>query len=92
MAGSYYVETLTNEIEKRASDYLKKIDDMGGMLRAIENGFVFREIQKSSVKFQERVDSGERVIVGLNKFVMLEEKDVEEQDIFGTQEQQHLLL
>ncbi|MBW1672361.1 MAG: methylmalonyl-CoA mutase [Deltaproteobacteria bacterium] len=87
LAGSYYVETLTNEIEKRASDYLKKIDDMGGMLRAIENGFVFREIQKSSVKFQERVDSGERVIVGLNKFVMPEEKDVEEQDIFKVDEE-----
>ncbi|MBW2003153.1 MAG: methylmalonyl-CoA mutase [Deltaproteobacteria bacterium] len=87
LAGSYYVETLTNEIEKRASDYLKKIDDMGGMLRAIENGFVFREIQKSSVKFQERVDSGERVIVGLNKFVMPEEKDVEEQDIFEVDEE-----
>jgi methylmalonyl-CoA mutase N-terminal domain/subunit len=87
LAGSYYVETLTNEIEKGASDYLKKIDDMGGMLRAIENGFVFREIQKSSVKFQERVDSGERVIVGLNKFVMPEEKDVEEQDIFEVHEE-----
>ncbi|MBW2333778.1 MAG: methylmalonyl-CoA mutase [Deltaproteobacteria bacterium] len=87
LAGSYYVETLTNEIEKRASDYLKKIDDMGGMLRAIENGFVFREIQKSSVKFQERVDSGERIIVGLNKFVMPEEKDVEEQDIFKVDEE-----
>lgn len=87
LAGSYYVEMLTNEIEKRASDYLKKIDDMGGMLRAIENGFVFREIQKSSVKFQERVDSGERVIVGLNKFVMPDEKDVEEQDIFKVDEE-----
>jgi methylmalonyl-CoA mutase N-terminal domain/subunit len=87
LAGSYYVETLTNEIEKRAFDYLKKIDDMGGMLRAIENGFVFREIQKSSVKFQERVDTGERVIVGLNKFVMPEEKDVEEQDIFKVDEE-----
>ena len=87
LAGSYYVETLTNEIEKGASDYLKKIDDMGGMLRAIENGFVFREIQKSSVKFQERVDSGERVIVGLNKFVMPDEKDVEEQDIFKVDEE-----
>lgn len=87
LAGSYYVETLTNEIEKRASDYLKKIDDMGGMLRAIENGFVFREIQESSVNFQERVDSGERVIVGLNKFVMPEERDVDEQDIFKVDEE-----
>jgi len=87
LAGSYYVETLTNEIEKRAFDYLKKIDDMGGMLRAIENGFVFREIQESSINFQERVDTGERVIVGLNKFVMPEEKDVDEQDIFKVDEE-----
>jgi methylmalonyl-CoA mutase, N-terminal domain len=82
LAGSYYVEALTDEIEKRTSEYLKKIDEMGGMLNAIENGFVFREIQESSVEFQRKVDSGEKVIVGLNKFVMPDEEDVEEQDIF----------
>jgi len=82
LAGSYYVESLTDEIEKRAADYLKKIDDMGGMLGAIENGFAFKEIQESSVKFQKRVQSGEKVIVGLNKFDMPDEEDLEEQDIF----------
>jgi methylmalonyl-CoA mutase N-terminal domain/subunit len=82
LAGSYYVEALTDEIEKRTSEYLKKIDEMGGMLKAIENGFVFREIQESSVEFQRKVDSGEKVIVGLNKFVMPDEEDVEQQDIF----------
>ena len=82
LGGSYYVESLTSEIEKRASELLDKIDGMGGMLGAIENGFVFREIQESSVRFQERVDSGERVIVGLNKFAMADEKAMEEQDIF----------
>lgn len=82
LAGSYYVEALTDEIEKKASEVLKKIDHMGGMLKAIENGFVFREIQESSVEFQRQVDSGEKVIVGLNKFVMPEEQDLEEQDIF----------
>jgi methylmalonyl-CoA mutase N-terminal domain/subunit len=82
LAGSYYVESLTNEIEKGASDYLKKIDDMGGMLRAIENGFVFKQIQESSVQFQNQVDSGEKVIVGLNKFVMPEQEEIEEHDIF----------
>jgi len=82
MAGSYYVESLTSEIEKRASEYIKKIDDMGGMLTAIENGYVYREIQDSSVKFQERVDKGERTIVGLNKYLMPEETDIEERDIF----------
>jgi methylmalonyl-CoA mutase N-terminal domain/subunit len=82
LAGSYYVEALTDEIEKRASEYMKKIDDLGGMLKAIENGFVSREIQESSVKFQRQVDSGEKIIVGLNKFTMPEDEDFEERDIF----------
>jgi methylmalonyl-CoA mutase N-terminal domain/subunit len=82
LAGSYYVESLTREIEKRAMDYLEKIDEMGGMLGAIDNGFVYKEIQESSVRFQRRVDSGERIIVGLNKYVMPEEEALDEQDIF----------
>ncbi len=86
LGGSYYVESLTNEIEKRASRYLQQIEEMGGMLAAIDNGFVFREIQDSSVKFQERVESGERIIVGLNKFATPEQDGVEEQDIFQVHE------
>ncbi|OGP94299.1 MAG: methylmalonyl-CoA mutase [Deltaproteobacteria bacterium RBG_16_47_11] len=81
LAGSYYVESLTNEIEKRASEYLKKIEEMGGMLKAIENGFVYREIQESSVQSQKQIDGGKKVIVGLNKFDEWEE-DFEEHDIF----------
>jgi methylmalonyl-CoA mutase N-terminal domain/subunit len=73
LGGSYYVESLTNEIEQQTMDYLEKIDEMGGMIGAIESGFAYREIQKSSVAFQKKVDSGERVIVGLNKFTMEEE-------------------
>jgi len=84
LAGSYYVERLTNEIENRASEYLNKIDQMGGMLKAIENGFVFQEIQESSVQFQREVDNGEKVFVGLNRFTIPEEEDFEEQDIFET--------
>jgi methylmalonyl-CoA mutase N-terminal domain/subunit len=86
LAGSYYVETLTTEIENRASDYLKKIDEMGGMLAAIENGFVFKEIQESSVRFQKRIDGGDRIIVGLNKFEISEETELDEQDIFQVDE------
>jgi len=86
LGGSYYVESLTNEIEKRASRYLQQIEEMGGMLAAIDNGFVFREIQESSVKFQDRVESGERIIVGLNKFATPEQDGVEEQDIFQVHE------
>ncbi len=80
LAGSYYVESLTNEIEKRASEYLKKIDEMGGMLEAIQNGYVFREIQDSAMNYQRQLESGEKVIVGLNKFVM--EEEVEEPNLF----------
>jgi methylmalonyl-CoA mutase N-terminal domain/subunit len=86
LAGSYHVESLTSEIEKRASEYLEKLDGMGGMLGAIENGFVYKEIQESSVKFQKRVDQGERVIVGLNKFAMPEETEAEEEAFFEVDE------
>ena len=82
LAGSYYVESLTNEIEERVAGYLEKLDEMGGMLGAIENGFVFSEIQKSSVAFQQKIESGERVIVGLNRYEMSGENDLEEQNIF----------
>jgi len=82
LAGSYYVEHLTDEIERQASEYLKKIDDMGGILAAIQNGFVYKEIQRSSVELQRRIDSGEKTIVGLNKFTMEDEEGFEEKDIF----------
>jgi methylmalonyl-CoA mutase N-terminal domain/subunit len=82
LAGSYYIEHLTDEIEKRAAQYLEKIDAMGGILAAIENGFVYREIQESSVELQRRIDSGEKTIVGLNRFTMEEEEGFEEKDIF----------
>jgi methylmalonyl-CoA mutase N-terminal domain/subunit len=82
LAGSYYVEHLTEEIEKRAYEYLNKIDAMGGILAAIENGFVYKEIQQSSVELQRRIDTGEKTIVGLNKFTMEEEEGFEERDIF----------
>jgi methylmalonyl-CoA mutase N-terminal domain/subunit len=82
LAGSYYIEHLTDEIEKRASEYLKKIDAMGGILAAIENGFVYKEIQESSVEIQRRIDTGEKTIVGLNEFTMEEEEGFEERDLF----------
>jgi methylmalonyl-CoA mutase N-terminal domain/subunit len=86
LAGSYFLESLTNEIERQAAAYLQKIDAMGGMLGAIDNGFVFKEIQDSSVKFQQRVESGERVIVGLNKYGMPSEEELEDQEIFAIDE------
>ena len=69
LAGSYYIENLTNEIERRAVEYLAKIEKLGGGLKAIEAGFTPREIQESSWKFQREVEAKERVVVGVNDFV-----------------------
>jgi methylmalonyl-CoA mutase, N-terminal domain len=82
LAGSYYVESLTNEIEAQAAAYIEKIDAAGGMLAAIQSGLVHREIQEASVAFQKRVDAGERIIVGLNAFKEDEEKAVAAEDLF----------
>jgi methylmalonyl-CoA mutase N-terminal domain/subunit len=76
LAGSYYIETLTNEIEKRAQDYLIKIAAMGGMLQAIERGYVQQEIQNAAYEYQRAVDRGEAVVVGVNRFQLDEEKSV----------------
>src|SRR6266446_2094150 len=70
LAGSYYVESLTNEIEKRAVDYLEKIEAMGGMLKAIERGYVQQEIQNAAYEYQQAVDRLEAVVVGVNRFQM----------------------
>jgi methylmalonyl-CoA mutase N-terminal domain/subunit len=74
LAGSYYVESLTDEIERRAEAYIANIDAMGGMLAAIESGYISREIQAAAVRYQNAVDSGEKVIVGLNKFQSSEQE------------------
>ena len=68
LAGSYYIESLTNEIEKRAAEYLGKIEVLGGMLKAIERGFVQQEIQNAAYEYQQAVDQGEAVVVGVNRF------------------------
>src|SRR6266478_779993 len=70
LAGSYYVESLTNEIEKRAAEYLEKIEAMGGMLKAIERGYVQQEIQNAAYEYQQAVDRLEAVVVGVNRFQM----------------------
>ncbi|MBI4798362.1 MAG: methylmalonyl-CoA mutase family protein [Desulfarculus sp.] len=69
LAGSYYVEALTDQIEQKAHDYIKRIDDMGGAAEAIERGFVQREIQEAAYAYQKAIETGERVVVGMNKFV-----------------------
>ena len=74
LAGSYYVETLTDEICRQAEAYIEKIDNIGGAVNAIEQGFVQREIQDSAYKYQREIEQNERVVVGLNKFQVEEEK------------------
>jgi methylmalonyl-CoA mutase N-terminal domain/subunit len=75
--GSYAIETMTDAIEADAKRYLHEIDAMGGMLRAIERGYVQREIQESSYRFQMQVESGENVIVGVNRFTAAESHPIE---------------
>ncbi len=68
LGGSYYLETLTNKIEDNVNAYLKTIENMGGVLKAIENGYIQKEIQNSAYDFQKQLDSKEQIIVGLNEF------------------------
>jgi methylmalonyl-CoA mutase N-terminal domain/subunit len=68
MGGSYAVETMTDDIEAGAEQYLNRIDAMGGMLRAIEQGYIQREIQESAYRYQTQVESGATVIVGVNRY------------------------
>ncbi len=73
LAGSYLVEAWTDEIEKRATDYIRKIDALGGALKAIEMGYIQREIQESAYRWQVAVDRGDKVVVGVNRFQVEED-------------------
>ena len=73
LAGSYFVEKLTNDIEAEALDYFRRIDAMGGMVAAVERGFPQREIQEAAFQFQKAVERKEKIIVGVNEYVMEEE-------------------
>jgi methylmalonyl-CoA mutase, N-terminal domain len=77
LAGSYLIETLTDEIEKGAEDYIAKIDNMGGALQAIEKGFMQNEIQNAAYAAQQAIERGEQVIVGVNQFKVNEELTLE---------------
>jgi methylmalonyl-CoA mutase N-terminal domain/subunit len=76
LSGSYYIESLTNEIEDRARLYLERIDTLGGTLRAIEQGYIQQEIQNAAYDFQQSVDHLEAVVVGVNRFQIEDEKPV----------------
>ncbi|HEY9053325.1 MAG TPA: methylmalonyl-CoA mutase family protein [Rectinemataceae bacterium] len=72
LAGSYYVESLTDSIEEGVMGYLRRIDDLGGAVKAIEQGYIQQEIQDSAYAWQMEVEKGERIVVGLNKFQVKE--------------------
>jgi methylmalonyl-CoA mutase N-terminal domain/subunit len=74
LAGSYVIETLTNEIEKKAFEYIHQIDDMGGMLVAIEKGYVQKHIQDAAYEYQRSVEAQESIVVGVNKFQIEEDQ------------------
>ena len=74
LAGSYLVEHLTNEIERRANQYIEKIDALGGALRSIERGFIQREIQEAAYRAQQAVEQSDQVVVGVNRFVTDEQQ------------------
>ncbi len=76
LAGSYFVESLTNQMEEQAWEYIHKIDDMGGMVAAIEKGFPQMEIADAAYKYQKQIDSAEKVMVGVNKYVTEEEQEI----------------
>jgi len=76
LAGSYFIEALTDKIEQEAMAYIEKIDELGGAVVAIEKGYIQREIQESAYKWQMEVEAQQRIIVGVNKF-QIEEKPVE---------------
>ncbi len=76
LAGSYFVESLTNEVEKKAWELINKIDVMGGSVAAIEQGFMQDEIARSAYEYQRNIESGEKIIVGVNKFTIDKETPI----------------
>jgi len=77
LAGSYYVEAMTDRIEKEAKDYIDRIDTLGGMIEAIDAGYVQTEIQKSAYKFEKEIEADDRIVVGVNKYQIEEDEPTE---------------
>ena len=72
LLGSYYIENLTDKIEAEVWQYLDKIEALGGMVQAIEQGYVQKEIQNSAYRYQQEIETGKRIVVGVNKFTLPE--------------------
>jgi methylmalonyl-CoA mutase N-terminal domain/subunit len=90
LGGSYYIESLTDELETRAWELIERIDELGGAVAAVEQGFVQGEIENAAFKWQQEVESGERVIVGVNKYTVQSEESIELQGIDPAAEKRQL--
>src|SRR5579884_783012 len=90
LGGSYYIEALTDELEARAWELIERVDELGGAVAAVEQGWVQDEIENAAFEWQQEVESGERVIVGVNKYAVDEEHDVELQGIDPESERRQL--
>jgi methylmalonyl-CoA mutase, N-terminal domain len=77
LGGSYYIESLTDHIEEEALSYIKRIDEMGGAVEAIEKGFIQKEIQASAYRYQKEIESQERIVIGVNRFTHSGEQPID---------------
>ena len=90
LGGSYYLEQLTNELERQAYDYFEQIDELGGVIPAIEQNFMQREIAEASFRYQSEVERGQRVVVGVNRYELEDEQPLEILRIDPALEQQQI--
>jgi methylmalonyl-CoA mutase N-terminal domain/subunit len=90
LGGSYFVEALTGRMEREASAYVRKIDELGGIIKAIEDGFPQREIADSAFRYQQAVERGEQVIVGVNRFTQADETPIPILKVDGTVERRQI--
>ncbi len=90
LAGSYFVEALTNEMEEQAWDYIHRIDEMGGMVAAIEEGFPQLEISDAAYKFQRQIDAADKIMIGVNKYVTEDDVEIPLVEIDDTVEEEQL--
>jgi methylmalonyl-CoA mutase N-terminal domain/subunit len=90
LGGSYYIESLTDELESRATELIARIDEIGGAVAAVEQGFVQDEIERAAFDWQRQVERGERVIVGVNQYIADSEHEIELQSIDPAAEQRQL--
>jgi methylmalonyl-CoA mutase N-terminal domain/subunit len=90
LGGSFYIERLTKDMEEEASEYIRKIDEMGGMVAAIEKNYPQMEIADAAYKYQKQIDSSEKTVVGVNKYITEEELPVETLQIVAELEKKQI--